>query len=158
MKDEANHSVNKSTPEESSHDETENEEQDLESPSRRWLRNLKATQHGKSVGRLPQRATQDRVRPLFLGIVGVAVVVVVLLGLFSTPISVKRNQPEGERRTPNLGRPQAADSTTAEAQGPQRSVTPLLRADVRSERGGEGGLVTESDLATQNPRKSRYRF
>ncbi|MCI0420629.1 MAG: hypothetical protein L0312_15620, partial [Acidobacteria bacterium] len=31
--------------------------------------------------------------------------------------------------------------------------TPLLRADVRSEHGGEGGLVTESDLATQNPRK-----
>ena len=109
MKDEANHSVNKSKPEEPSHDEIESEELDLESPSRRWLRNLKATQHGKSVGRLPQRATQDRVRPLFLGIVGVAVVVVVLLGLFSTPISVKRNQPGVERRTPNLGRPQAAD-------------------------------------------------
>ena len=41
MKDEANHSVNKSKPEESSHDETESEELDLESPSRRWLRNLK---------------------------------------------------------------------------------------------------------------------
>ena len=32
MKDEANHSVNKSTPEESNHDETESEEQDLERP------------------------------------------------------------------------------------------------------------------------------
>jgi len=153
MKEETNRPIKEPTPEESTQDEVENEEQNEKSSSRRWLRNLKLSQYGKSVERLPQRATQDRVKPLFLGIVGVAVVVVVLLGLFSTPISVKRNQPERERRTPNLGRPQTADSTTAEAQGPQRSVTPLLRADVHSERGGEGGLVTESDLATQNPRK-----
>ncbi len=153
MKEEPNRPVKEPTPKESTQEEVENEEQDEKRSSRRWLRNLKLTQHGKSVGRLPQRATQDRVKPLFLGIVGVAVVVVVLLGLFSTPISVKRNQPGRERRTPNLGKPQAPDSTTAETQGPQRSVTPLLRAEVRSERGGEPGIVTESDLA-QSIRKS----
>ena len=147
MKEEPNRPVKEPTPEEASQEEVENEEQDEKSSYRRWLRNLKPTQQGKSVGRLPQRATQDRVRPLFLGIVGVAVVVVILLGLFSTPISVKRNQPERERRTPNLGRPQAADPTTAETQGPRRSVTSLLRAEVRSERGGEPGIVTENDLA-----------
>lgn len=147
MKEEPNRPVKEPTPEESTQEEVENEEQDEKSSSRRWLRNLRPTQQGKSVGRIPQRATQDRVRPLFLGIVGVAVVVVVLLGLFSTSLSVKRNQPERERRTPNLGRPQAADPTTTETQGPQRSVTPLLRAEVRSERGGTPGIVTESDLA-----------
>jgi len=153
MKEEPNRPIKEPTPEESTQEEVENEEEDEKSSSRRWLRNLKLTQHGKSVGRLPQRATQDRVKPLFLGIVGVAVVVVVLLGLFSTPISIKRDQRERERRTPNLGRPQAADPTTAETQGPQRSVTPLLRAEVGSERGGEPGIVTENDLA-QSLRKS----
>jgi Bacterial conjugation TrbI-like protein len=152
MKEETNRTV-KDPSSESTQDEVESEEQDQEKPAHRWLRNLKLSQPGKSVRPLSQRATQDRVKPLFLGILGVAVVIVVLLGLFSTPISVKRNHPGVERRTPNLGRPQTADPTTAEAQAPQRSVTPLLRAEVRSERGEEAGWVTESDLATQNPHK-----
>jgi hypothetical protein len=120
-------------------------ELDKARPKRAWLKNLKRRQNGDRKP-FPHRSTQDRVRPLFLGVVGVAVVIVVLLGMLSTPISVKRQQQVADRRAPNLGRPQSTEPATAEADKATRSVTPLLRAEVQSERDTQRDLVTEKDL------------
>ena len=127
-------------------------EPDKARPLRAWLKNLKRRQDGDRKPS-PHRSTQDRVRPLFLGVVGVAVVIVVLLGMLSTPISVKRQQQVADRRTPNLGRPQSTEPGTAEADKATRSVTPLLRAEVQSERDTQRDLVTEKDLQS-SPNKS----
>jgi len=109
-----------------------------------WLQNLGRVQEGRKQS--AQRATRDRVRPLFLGVVGVAVVVVVLLGVFSTPISVKKQQQVADRRTPNLGRPQGREFPTANPDKTTRSVTPLLRAEIQSERDTQRDLISEKDL------------
>ena len=119
-----------------------------------WLQNLKRRHDGDRKPS-PRRSTQDRIRPLFLGVVGVAVVIVVLLGMLSTPVSVKRQQQVADRRTPNLGRAQSTEPATAEADKATRSVTPLLRAEVQSERGTQRDLVTEKDLqSSPNSRSS----
>ena len=117
-----------------------------------WLQNLKRREEVNRKRSL-HRSTQDRVRPLFLGVVGVAVVIVVLLGMLSTPISIKKQQQVADRRTPNLGRPQSTEPATAEADKATRSVTPLLRAEVQSERDTQRDLVTEKDLQS-SPNKS----
>ncbi len=122
-------------------------------PSGAWLQKLRRRQDGDRKPS-PHRSTQDRVRPLFLGVVGVAVVIVVLLGMLSTPISVKRQQQVADRRTPNLGRPQSTEPATAEADKTTRSVTPLLRAEVQSERDTQRDLVTEKDLQSSPNNRS----
>lgn len=127
-------------------------EPDKAQPLGAWLQNLKRRQDGDRKRSL-HRSTQDRVRPLFLGVVGVAVVIVVLLGMLSTPTSVKRQQQVADRRTPNLGRPQSTEVATAETDKAIRSVTPLLRAEVQSERESQRDLVTEKDLQS-SPNKS----
>ena len=128
-------------------------EPDKARPLDRWLQNLKHRQ-GRDRRPSPRRSKQDRVRPLFLGVVGVAVVLVVLLGMFSTPISVKRQQQVVDRRTPNLGRPQATDPGMAEADKPTRSVTPLLRAEMQSARDSQRDLVTEKDLRSSSGKEA----
>jgi hypothetical protein len=102
---------------------------------------------------LAPKATKDRMKPLILGLLAAAVLVIILLGMFSTPISKRRQQQVAEHRTPNLGRRLAIDPLLP-AQDPSRSVTPLMGADLRSPPDTSHGLVTASDLqgsSTRNP-------
>jgi hypothetical protein len=149
MKEEKMSLQNEDGSEQSTEDVIEEPEPDKARSLDRWLQNFKHRQK-RDRKPSPRRSKQDRVRPLFLGIVGVTVVVVVLLGMFSTPISVKRQQQVVDRRTPNLGRPQATDAGMAEADRATRSVTPLLRAEVQSARDSQRDLITERDLQSNS--------
>src|SRR5262245_24195005 len=110
-----------------------------------WFQSLKRRQALDGI-RPQRKSTQDRVKPLLLGVLGVVVVVVVLLGMFSTPIRIKKESQARDRRTPNLGRPQGTDSGVSDPDKATRSVTPLIRAEVHAERDATRDLVTERDL------------
>jgi type IV secretory pathway VirB10-like protein len=145
MKDDIERSDPQPAPEESLGELTESEAESPEGrPIDRWMKSLKEHRNRNNISRFSRKASQDRIKPLFLGVVGVAVIGVIILGLFSTPMGMKRQQTV-EKRTPNLGRPKDTESAATEAENPPRSVTPLLRADVRSER-EPNGLVTERHL------------
>jgi hypothetical protein len=145
MKEEKTSLHNEDGSEQSTEDVIEEPEPDKARSLDRWLQNLRRRQE-RDRKPSPRRSKQDRVRPLFLGVVGVAVVVVVLLGMFSTPISLKRQQQLVDRRTPNLGRPETTELGMAEADKATRSVTPLLRAEVQRAPDSQRDLVTEKDL------------
>jgi hypothetical protein len=125
-----------------------------ERPIGRWIASFKRRRDDRSAKRPIEKATRDRMRPVLLGVLAVAVVVVILLGLFSSPLSKKRQQEVAEHRTPNLGRPLVPDPSRSQPDGADRSVTPLLGIDVQSQSDSSRSLVTESDLQgsrTRNP-------
>ncbi|HVN78643.1 MAG TPA: hypothetical protein VMW38_06570, partial [Terriglobia bacterium] len=140
------------TPGEGQSDATKSKDLDepVEPPKRpidRWIEALiRRANGGKQARKLPEKAKQDRMRPALLGLVAAVVVVIILLGLFSNPINNKRLRRFADHRAPNLGRPQVTDPLTPAPESPDRSVTPLMGADVGSQSDSAHGLVTESDL------------
>ncbi len=122
-------------------------------PIDRWMASFKRGLESRTVKPSPVETNRDRLRPLILGLLAAAVMVVTLLGIFSTPIG-KRTR-HVEPRTPNLGRPPSANPLMPESEGPARSVTPLLGADLSSQPDPTRGLITESDLAKDGSRTSR---
>src|SRR5205809_6138124 len=93
-------------------EDTQVEEETPKQPERpidRWMASFKRGMEAKAPQRLPPKATKDRMKPLILGLLAAAVLVIILLGMFSTPITKRRQQQVAERRTPNLGRPLATD-------------------------------------------------
>ena len=136
----------------------EENEQAAPRPIDRWMASFRLGMENKKVQqkRIRENATRDRMKPVFLGLLGVVVVVVILLGMFSSPMSKKKRMQISERKTPNLGKPQVNDSLLPQPENPDRSVTPLLGADVRSQPDPNRGLVSESDFqkygTTSSPR------
>ncbi len=122
-------------------------------PIDRWMASFKRGLESRAVKPSPAETNRDRLRPLILGLLAAAVLVVTLLGIFSTPIA-KRTQHVAQR-TPNLGRPPSANPLMPESEGPARSVTPLLGADLSSQPDPTRGLITESDLARDRGRTAR---
>ena len=121
-------------------------------PIDRWIETFtRQANGGKQARKLPEKAKQDRMRPVLLGLVAAVVVVIILLGLFSSPINKKRLQRFADHRAPNLGRPQVTDPLMPAPESPDRSVTPLMGADVGSQSDSVHGLVTESDLRETQP-------
>ena len=132
---------------------SEEPEEEPVRPIDRWMTSFKRGLESRRVKPSPAETNRDRLRPLILGLLTSAVLVVTLLGIFSTPIG-KRAQ-HVEQRTPNLGRPPSANPLMPESEGPARSVTPLLGADLSSQPDPTRGLITESDLAKDRSRTSR---
>ena len=132
---------------------SEEPEQEPVRPIDRWMASFRRGMESRTVKSPPAETNRDRLRPLILGLLAAAVLVVTLLGIFSTPIG-KRAQ-HVDRRTPNLGRPLSANPLMPESEGPARSVTPLLGADLSSPPDPTRGLITESDLARDRSRTSR---
>jgi len=122
-------------------------------PIDRWKASFKRGLESRTVKPSPAETNRDRLRPLILGLLAAAVLVVTLLGIFSTPIG-KRTQ-HIDQQTPNLGRPPSANPLMPESEGPARSVTPLLGADLSSQPDPTRGLITESDLEKDRSRTSR---
>lgn len=119
----------------------------LERPIDRWIASFKRGMESQKAQRKSSaKATRDRMKPVFLGLLAVVSVVLIMFGLFSSPMSQKRQQQTAERRTPNLGRPLANDPLITPPGNAERSVTPLLGADIRSQTDPNRGVVTESDL------------
>jgi hypothetical protein len=151
-------SDSKTKPELNEHrpEDTQAEEETPEQPERpinRWMASFTRGMEAKAPQTLAPKATKDRMKPLILGLLAVAALVVTLLGMFSTPIGKRRQQQVAEHRTPNLGRPLATDPLLP-AQDLGRSVTPLMGADLRSPLDTSYGMVTASDLqgsSTRNP-------
>ena len=131
---------------------SEEAEEEAVRPIDRWMTSFKRGLESRRVKPSPAETNRDRLRPLILGLLAAAVLVVTLLGIFSTPIG-KRKQ-NVEQQTPNLGRPPSANPLMPESEGPARSVTPLLRADLSSQPDPTRGLITESDLAKDRSRTS----
>jgi len=99
---------------------SEEPEEESVRPIDRWLASFKRGLESRTVKPSPAETNRDRLRPLILGLLAAAVLVVTLLGIFSTPIG-KRTQ-HVEQRTPNLGRPPSANPLMPESEGPARSV------------------------------------
>lgn len=91
------------------------------------VRNVFAGAHRPPLASM-REVSKDRTRSLLLLIGGSVGAVLLFIGVFSTPPrpSLQEARTQGG---PNLGRPAAA---SAQAPGPQGSVTPLLTADVRA--------------------------
>lgn len=132
---------------------SEEAEQEPIRPIDRWMASFKRGLESRTVKPSPAETNRDRLRPLILGLLAAAVLVVTLLGIFSTPIG--RRTQHVEQRTPNLGRPPSVNPLMPESEGPARSVTPLLGADLSSPPDPTRGLITESDLAKDRSRTSR---
>lgn len=134
----------------------EENEQTSPRPIDRWMASFKQGMENKKAQqkRIREKATRDRMKPVFLGLLAVVVVVVILLGMFSTPMSSKKRAQISERKTPNLGRPQVNDSSLPQPDNLDRSVTPLLGADVRSQPDPNRGLVSESDFQKYGTKSS----
>jgi hypothetical protein len=142
---------NKGQPQEQQVEAPQDLEGDQETPRRpidRWIASLKqGMEHKKALReKSRQKATQDRMKPVLLGLLAVVVTLVILLGLFSTPMSKRKAMQKADRKIPNLGRPQVNDSGLAQSESLDRSVTPLLGADVRSQPDPNRGQISEGDL------------
>jgi hypothetical protein len=126
----------------------EEDQETLRRPIDRWISSFKQGMENKKAQREKsrQKATQDRMKPVFLGLLAVVVTAVILLGMFSTPMSKRKGLQTADRKTPNLGRPQVNDSVLPQPENLDHSVTPLLGADVHSQPDPNRGQISEGDL------------
>jgi hypothetical protein len=103
-------------------------------PIDRWIASFKQGMENKKAQREKsrQKATQDRMKPVLLGLLAVVVTVVILLGLFSTPMSKRKGC---ERRTtkPQTWEDHANDSVLAQSENLTTQRHPTAGADVRSQ-------------------------
>src|SRR6266849_469031 len=86
---------------------------------------------------------RDRSRSLFLLAAAAIAVLLLFLGVFSSPNSSKKSREMRRPGTPDLGR---KDTAGQQAAGQAGSVTPLLNADTSQAQGSESQTVTAEEV------------